>query len=204
MPKRTYSMHRRVVLEAETRERIVKATVALHAQHGALATTYAMIAKRAQVAPQTVYNHFPEEEALLGACTGHVHERAPPLDAEAIRSGGSPAARLKILAQAVFARHEYMAPWLRWREAAVIPALGLILADVDEALRALIAATVAPEHEPTADFVDAAFVLLDFPAWQALTRSRSSSEAARVAGECLADLLPRLTPIKPLRRRKQS
>ena len=73
MPKRTYSMHRRVALEVETRERIVKATVALHAQHGALATTYAMIAKRAQVAPQTVYNHFPKEDALLGACTGHVH-----------------------------------------------------------------------------------------------------------------------------------
>ena len=204
MPKRSYSMQRRVALEAETRERIVSATVALHAQHGALATTYAMIAKRAQVAPQTVYNHFPNDDALLGACTGHVHERAPRVDAEAIRSGGSPAARLKLLAQAVFARHEFMAPWLRWREAALIPALGAIAAEGHEGLRAVIAAAVAPDHEPTADFVDAAFVLLDFPAWQALTRSRSSPEAARVAGECLAELLPRLDPPKPLRRRKQS
>ena len=124
MPKRSYSMQRRVALEAETRERIVRATVALHAQHGALATTYAMIAKRAQVAPQTVYNHFPNDDALLGACTGHVHERAPRVDAEAIRSGGSPAARLSLLAQAVFARHEFMAPWLRWREAAAHPRAG--------------------------------------------------------------------------------
>ena len=204
MPKRTYSMQRRVALEAETRERIVRATVALHAQHSALATTYAMIAKRAQVAPQTVYNHFPKEDALLGACTGHVLDRAPPLDVATIRSAPSPAARLKLLAQAVFARHNYMAPWLRWHEAALIPALGAIVAEGNEGLRVLIAATVAPDHEPTADFVDAAFVLLDYPAWQALTRSRSSPEAARVVGECLVDLLPRLNPPKPLRRRKQS
>jgi AcrR family transcriptional regulator len=203
MPKRTYSMQRRVALEAETRERIVRATVQLHAQHGALATTYAMIAKRAQVAPQTVYNHFPNDEALIGACTGHVHGRAPPLDVEAIRTGGSPAERLKLLAQAVYARHEFMAPWLRWREAALIPALGAIAAAGSERLRDAIAAALAPDHEPTPDFVDAAFVLLDYPAWQALTRSRSSPEAARVAGECLVDLLPRLDPPKPLRRRKQ-
>ena len=69
MPKRSYYMQRRVALEAETRERIVRATVGLHAQHGALATSYAMIAKRAQVAPQTVYNHFPN----AGRAAGRVH-----------------------------------------------------------------------------------------------------------------------------------
>jgi len=204
MPKRAYSMQRRVTVEAETRERIVRATVALHARHGALATTYAMIAKRAQVAPQTVYNHFPSDDALLGACTGHVLDRAPPLDVAAIHSAPTPAARLKRLAEAVFARHAYMAPWLRWHEAALVPALGVIVAEGHARLRTLIAAAAAPDHEPTADFVDAAFVLLDYPAWQALTRSRSTPEAARVAGECLADLLPRLSPPKPLRRRKQS
>ena len=126
MPKRSYSMQRRAALEADTRERIVRATVALHAEHGALGTSYAMIAKRAQVAPQTVYNHFPELGALFGACTGHVLDQAPPLDAETFRSGRSPAARLRLLAQAVFARHDFLAPWMRigWHEAALIPALG--------------------------------------------------------------------------------
>jgi AcrR family transcriptional regulator len=154
-----------------------------------------MIAKRAQVAPQTVYNHFPELGALFGACTGHVLDQAPPLDAETFRSGRSPAARLRLLARAVFARHDFLAPWMRigWHEAALVPALGAILAQGNVALRQLIAAAVAPDREPTAAFVDAAFVLLDYPAWQALTRCRSSSEAARIAGDCLADLLPRLT-----------
>jgi len=186
-------MERRAAAEAQMRERIVRATVALHAQHGALATTYAMIAKRAQVAPQTVYNHFPDDAALIGACTGHVNDRAPPVDAAVILSASSVPARLKRLAEAVFARHAYMAPWLRWHEAAQIPALNAIVAKGQDALRTLIAATVAPDHEPGADFVDAAFVLLDFPAWQTLTRSRSSAAAGGVAGECLVNLLPRLT-----------
>ncbi len=193
MPKRPYAMERRAALEAETRERIVRATVALHAAHGALGTSYAMIAKRAQVAPQTVYNHFPELGALLGACTGHVADQAPPLDAETFRSGRSPAARLRLLAQAVFARHDFLAPWKRWHEAALIPALAAIVAQGNVALRELIAAALVPDREPTAAFVDAAFVLLDYPAWQELTRGRSTPEAARIAGDCLADLLPRLT-----------
>jgi AcrR family transcriptional regulator len=197
-------MQHRAALEAETRERIVRATVALHAEHGALATSYAMIAKRAKVAPQTVYNHFPDEDALFGACTGHVLRQAPPLDAEAFRRGRSAAARVRLLAQAVFAHHAFMAPWTRtgWHEARLIPALGDILARGDAALRELIAAAVVPDREPTAAFVDAAFVLLDVPAWRELTRDRSSADAARIAGDCLADLLPRLT--QPQRRKAKS
>ena len=202
MNRRYYSMERRSATETKTRERIVRATVALHAQHGARATTYAMIAKRAQVAPQTVYNHFPDDTALIGACTGHVNDRAPSLDAAAILSPPTVPARLKRLAEAVFARHAYMAPWLRWHEAAQIPALKAVVADSHDGLRKLIETTVAPDHEPSADFVDAAFVFLDFPAWQALTRGRSSAEAARVAGQCLVDLLPRLTRSSPRSRRK--
>ena len=195
MAKRTYSMQRRASLEAETRERIVRAAVELHAEHGGLGTSYAMIAKRAEVAPQTVYNHFPDLGALFGACTGHVLDRAPPLGPETFRSARSPAGRLRLLAAAVFARHAYLEPWMRlgWYEAALIPELGAVMARGNAALRQLIAATVAPERAPTGGFVDAAYVLLDYPSWKEFTRSRSSPEAARIAGDCLAGLLPRLT-----------
>jgi AcrR family transcriptional regulator len=201
MTKRSYAMQRRSALEAKTRERIVRATVALHAEHGPLRTSYAMIAKRADVAPQTVYNHFPELGTLFGACTGDVLGRAPPLGPETFRSGRSPAARLKLLAKATYARHDFLAPWMRlgWYEAALIPELGAILARGDTMLRQLITVAVGPDREPIAGFVDAAFVLLDYPAWREFTRSRSSPEAARIAGTCLADLLPRLTR-SPLRK----
>lgn len=195
MARRTYSMQRRAALGDQTRERIVRATVALHARHGGLATSYAMIAKQAGVSPQTVYNHFPDLATLFGACTGHVEGRAPPLGPETLRRGRTPAARLRLLAEAVYARHEYLAPWMRrgWHEAALIPELGAIVARGEAALRQLIAAAVAPEREPADAFVDAAFVLLDYPAWKALARDRPTAEAARIAADGLADLLPRLT-----------
>lgn len=195
MARRTYSMQRRAALGDETRERIVRATVALHARHGGMGTSYAMIAQQAGVSPQTVYNHFPDLAALFGACTGHVLDRAPPLGPETLRPGRTPAARLRRLAEAAYARHEYLAPWLRrgWYEAALIPELGAIAAEGDAALRDLIAAAVAPEREPAEAFVDAAFVLLDYPAWKALARDRPTADAARIAADSLADLLPRLT-----------
>ena len=203
MTRRPYAMTRRAEAEAATRERIVRATVKLHADHGPLATSWAMIAKRAQVSPQTVYNHFPDLGALLGACTGHVHARMPAVDPDTILAGRTPAERLRRLATAVYARHDAMAPWLRlgWYEAALIPELGAILERGNDARRSLIATTLAPERDPVAGFVDAAFVLLDYPAWKALTRESSSADAARIAGDALADLVPRLT--RPRRHAKE-
>ena len=204
MTRRPYAKQRRAALEAETRERIVLAAVALHAEHGGLGTSYAMIAKRADVAPQTVYNHFPDLGALFGACTGHVLAKAPPFGPETFRSGRTAADRMKLLAQAAYRRNEFLAPWLRkgWYEAALSPELGAILDQGNAALRKLIEAAVAPEREPVAGFTDAAFVLLDFPAWKELTRGRSTAEAARITGDCLADLVSRLT--RPSRRKGKS
>ncbi|HET9339272.1 MAG TPA: TetR/AcrR family transcriptional regulator [Casimicrobiaceae bacterium] len=199
MTKRPYTKNRRAELEAETRERIVHAAVALHAEHGGLGTSYAMIAQRAQVSPQTVYNHFPGQDTLFGACTGHVLAKAPPLGPESFRSGRTPADRLRLLAKAVYARHDYLAPWMRksFYEAALSPELGAIVDRGNTALRELIAAAPAPERVPAAGFVEAAFVLLDFPAWKEFSHRRSSSDAARLAGECLARLLPALTRPAP-------
>ena len=58
MAKRPYSMECRDALEEKTRERIVRATVALHAEHGVSATSYAMIAKRAQGSQYEIANVY--------------------------------------------------------------------------------------------------------------------------------------------------
>ena len=91
---------------------------------------------------------------------------------------------------------------LGWYEAALIPELGAIMARGNAALRQLIAAAVAPERDPSVEFVDAAFVLLDYPAWKELVRNRTVAAAARIAGDCLADLVPRLT--RPQLRKESS
>lgn len=204
MPRRSYSMDRRSALEAQTRERIVRATVRLHADRGPLATSYADIAKRAQVSPQTVYNHFPDLGALLGACTGHVAGLAPHVDESSFRSGATAADRLRHLAQAVYARIEFFAPWLKWgyHEAVALPDLAAVLARGDDEVRALALAALAPERQPAPAFADAAFLILDYPAWKTLNRDRSTGDAARLAGDMLADLVPRLT--RPTRTRKDT
>lgn len=204
MPRRPYSMEKRTALEAATRERIVRAAVRLHADHGPGATPFAAIAKRAKVSPQTVYNHFPDLGALLGACTGHVAALAPHVDETSFRGGVTAEERLRRLARAVYARLEFVAPWLRlgYYEAALIPELGAIFAHGDDAIRKLAVAALAPDRDADAGFAEAAFVWLDYPAWKSLTRGRSSAEAARIAGDGLADLVPRLT--HPTRHRKET
>jgi AcrR family transcriptional regulator len=75
---RRYELKARAEQQEETRLRIVEATVALHQQIGGPATTVSAIAERAGVERATVYRHFPDERALLQACTGHYVGQNPP------------------------------------------------------------------------------------------------------------------------------
>jgi AcrR family transcriptional regulator len=77
--KRNYTKTRRAEQEAETRERIAVAALALHAEIGPARTTISQIAERAGVQRHTVYAHFPEERDLLMACSGlHIAQNPPP------------------------------------------------------------------------------------------------------------------------------
>ena len=74
---RTYTKAKRAEKEAETRLRIVEATVDLHREVGPARTTIKMIAERAGVQRHTVYAHFPDEMDLHMACSGHHMEQNP-------------------------------------------------------------------------------------------------------------------------------
>src|SRR3954468_2933551 len=78
--KRKYELKKRAERQAETRRRIVEATVQLHQEVGPAKTTISEVAERAGVQRLTVYNHFPDERALLGACSAHWVEHNPPPD----------------------------------------------------------------------------------------------------------------------------
>lgn len=82
--KRTYVKAARAQSETETRDRIVEAVVALHEEIGPLRTTISAIAGRAGVQRLTVYRHFPDENALIGACSARWTERQPPPDPAAV------------------------------------------------------------------------------------------------------------------------
>ena len=65
---RNYDLGQRAQGQAETRERIVTAALALHAAIGPARTTISAIAESAGVQRLTVYRHFPDDRALYQAC----------------------------------------------------------------------------------------------------------------------------------------
>lgn len=113
MAPRKYSLGRRAEAAQQTRARIVDATVALHAEQGIAGTTYADIARRAEVAIGTVYHHFPVLDDLVMACGGQLMELTRP-PAPAVFTGlRSRRARIGTLVQEVFGWYERYPQWRR-------------------------------------------------------------------------------------------
>ena len=79
---RTYTLKKRAEQQAETRQRIIDAAIDLHTEIGPAKTTFSMVAEKAGVQRHTLYAHFPDERALVMACSGHMQEQSPPPDAE--------------------------------------------------------------------------------------------------------------------------
>src|SRR3954453_5226831 len=104
---RTYTLRERARKQAETRQRIVEATSALHEEVGPARTTVAEIARRAGVQRLTVYNHFPDDAPLIGACSAHFVARHPPPDPGAWAQVDDPPERLRTALTQIYARfHE--------------------------------------------------------------------------------------------------
>jgi len=82
---RSYTLKKRAEQQAETRQRIVDAAIELHTEIGPAKTTFSMVAEKAGVQRHTLYAHFPDERALVMACSGHMQEQSPPPDAAAWR-----------------------------------------------------------------------------------------------------------------------
>ena len=78
--KRRYRMKKRAEAEEETKRRITQSTVDLHEALGPSRTSVSAIAEHAGVRRSTVYRHFPDELALLTACTSHWTSLNPPPD----------------------------------------------------------------------------------------------------------------------------
>ncbi|HKF64050.1 MAG TPA: TetR/AcrR family transcriptional regulator [Dongiaceae bacterium] len=193
MAPRRYRIEGRRKAMEETRQRILEATVALHADQGVLATTYAQIAARADVALPTVYKYFPDLPRLVAACTRHVDALAPALGPEIFAPGSALEARIEALVTAVFVLHRFQAPWLRHGppEAGRLPALDEFLAEGQARLRTLIALALAPRYgeAPPPGLIALFETLLDFSAWQRLTRTLPAQSPEAVTRAALLALV---------------
>jgi len=193
MAPRRYRIEGRRKAMEETRRRILEATVALHAEQGLLATTYAQIAARADVALPTVYKYFPDLPRLVAACTSHVGALAPALGPEIFVPGSALEARIEALVAAVFALHRFQVPWLRHGlpEPGRLPVLDEFMAEGQARLRALIALALAPRfgEVPPPALIALFETLLDFSAWQRLTRTLPEQSPEAVTQAALLALV---------------
>jgi AcrR family transcriptional regulator len=100
---REYKKRKRAEQEEETRLRITEAAVELHGSVGPARTTISAVADRAGVQRATLYRHFPDEEALFGACSAHWAQLHPVPDPTLLRSIADPDERLQAALHGVYA-----------------------------------------------------------------------------------------------------
>lgn len=185
--RRPYQLKERARRQQETRRRIVAATVDLHREVGPSQTTVAEIARRAGVGRVTVYNHFPDEGSLLGACSAQFIAHHPPPDPTTWQEVADPQARLRAALgelYAYFRDNEAMIANVT-RDAALLPALAEILGAPEataheQAMRTTLLAGRDLHGARQARLTAAIGLALAFPTWQRLTRHEELSDQAAV------------------------
>jgi AcrR family transcriptional regulator len=175
---RQYSLGRRAEAAQQTRARIVDATVALHSEQGIVATSYADIARRADVAIGTVYHHFPVLDDLVMACGARLMELTRP-PAPAVFAGlRSRRDRIGTLVQQIFGWYERSPGWRRAVcDADKLEVLARGVQRREAVLHELIAAGLGAQ--PDAAQVTTARAFLDYEVYRNLADTGlSTTEAA--------------------------
>lgn len=122
---RRYRKRKRADQEAETRRRIVRATMELHQTVGPAGTTVTEVAEKAGVSRMTVYNHFPSDAHLIEACMDHWRQGNPLPDTKSWAAIRDPDARLGVALVELYgwyARTPNMVDRIL-RDAPIVPAL---------------------------------------------------------------------------------
>lgn len=174
---RKYQLKRRAARQEETRRRIVEATIALHQTVGGAGATISAIAARAGVERPTVYRHFPDERALLSACTGHYLAINPPPEPATWQEIGDGEERLRVALAAVYAFHRRTEPMMAHavRDVETMPVLRAVLAPYFaywEAVRETLVTGGPCAGEGGRQVRAAIGHALDFQTWRSLAREQ--------------------------------
>jgi AcrR family transcriptional regulator len=183
MKTRKYELKQRAERQAETRQRIVEAMVALHREVGPARTTISAIAERAGVERLTVYRHFADEAAMFRACSAHFATEVAPPDPGAWAGVTKPVERLRAALLAVYAyyrRGEDMLAHVT-RDAPQLPALAAAVAPWAEfvgVVRDDLLERWAARGPQRARLATALSHALRFETWRSLTRAEGLGDAA--------------------------
>lgn len=191
---RKYELKARADSMAETRQRIVEATLQLHQTVGPARTSISAIAARAGVQRHTVYSHFPDERSLFAACGGLFAERRPLPDAARLRDIREPRARLRraLAVTYAFFRANEKQLWPVIRDIPLLPDLvGRRFGPYREAVAEAVLAGRGLQGKRRAAVTALLGIALRFETWRALTVDEGLADAEAVdamsaAIECIA------------------
>ena len=178
--KRKYELKSRAAAQQQTRERIVAATVELHTEVGPALTTIAEVARRAGVQRLTVYNHFPDEAELFGACQAHWMQRHPLPDVAAALAAGDPAERIRLVLRAQYGWYRETEPMAEkvQRDRGAVDALDALMRRTADARLDQLAGTLAAGSPRGASSRALIRLALDFWTWRRLVREGLDDDAA--------------------------
>lgn len=184
---RPYQLKQRAARQRRTREKIVEAAIELHQEKGVAATSMRDIAAKAKVGTVTVYRHFPDEAALVGACSGTYFERHPFPDLERWRAIADPRERLRAGLTEAYAYHRATAPMIAMAldEARDAPIMAPYHAYWREAAEVLLAAW-PKQRQPRKQLKAALSLAVSFDTWRILVRDQGLSDEQAI------DLMVRL------------
>ena len=190
---RSYSLGKRAEAVAATRQRIMDAALALYQEQGIAAITMHDVARRADVAPGTVANHFGSAQTLA-AEAGQLLLTDLRLPPTAVFDGAdSIADRVRILARELSAFFKRSEPWFQvWRRE---PGSFAAWAEVEERYYREFADLIRAAVGPLADDPEVVLIgatLIAPPVLDSLqAMGRSSEEAADLVASILVAWLAR-------------
>ena len=153
---RSYSLGKRAVQQADTRRRIVDAALALYQEQGVSATTMQDIARRADVAPGTVANHFGSLDALAAEVITRILGDLQMPTPDVFDGVDGLADRINLLVHKLAAFFERSEPW--WRASQREPGVGL-WTDAEQRFYRELDALIRAALGPLADDEDAVAVV---------------------------------------------
>jgi AcrR family transcriptional regulator len=196
---RRYELKKRAAAQAETRRRIVDATIELHRTVGPLAANISLIADRAGVSRVTVYRHFPDEVSLLTACTSDYNVAHPAPDPTPWMAIADPGLRLDTALTDLYAYYGANEPMLAngMDSYGAMPALQQALVPMFEGMRQLqqLLPTGWPvDGRPGTLLAAAVGHAIAFPTWRSLRHDEglTNEQAVRLmVGLVMATFEPR-------------
>ena len=183
MAPRAYRLAKRAEAMTQTRERVVEATCALHAEKGIAATSVKDIAARADVSVGTVYYHFPTYDDVLRACGERMADVTQPPTATIFEGLRGRRRRVTRLAEELFAYYERYPSFERGRcDRDKLPVLAEAIARRERHLESLVREALRPLDDEQA--VAMIVALTDFAVYRSLVaRGMPAPAAARQVAE---------------------